>query len=373
MRRFALFPVAVGVLIISSFAQSELPRRAYFGVGLEKHPDGIRVFSITEGSAAAAAGMAIGDFIESVDDHATSSPEATVAAIARHKGGESVKIDVRRSDTRRTINVILKTYPVEQMANATLQYGSVRPYPDVRLRTIISTPDGQSGTRYPAVLLLQGGSCGSIDTPFSPNVGQPALIHTLGSRQFVTMRVEKSGVGDSEGSPCESIGFEQELAGYRAALQALRSHPSVDPQRIYLLGISLGGVFAPLLGSETSVAGIVVWGTPGGPTPPFPGRSERFFQEFARVNISAAWANVVTRVLVLHAEYDVDPVINRDVHESIARIVMNSGKGSAEFRELAGLDHCWTRHPSLEASKDRCGQGQETSALADAILGFLQR
>ena len=42
------------------------------------------------------------------------------------------------------------------------------------------------------------------------------------------------------------------------------------------------------------------------------------------------------------------------------------------FRELAGLDHWWTRHPqSLEASNDKCGQGEETRLVHDEILSFL--
>jgi len=330
------------------------------------------VFTVSEGSTAAASGIVIGDFIESVDGSAAASPEAVVAGIARHKAGELVKIAVRRNDETRTINALLKPYPYEQIANATLRYGSVTPLPNVRLRTILSIPAGQPAVRYPAVLLIQGGGCGSIDTPFSIDVGQPALIHAIGSQRFVTMRVDKSGVGDSEGPACDSIGFQEELAGYRAALNAMRSDPSVDPQQVYLLGISLGGVFAPLLAQDTKVAGIVVWGTPGGPTPPYPGRSDRFFKEFATVDVAGAWSRVATRVLVLHGEYDTDPVVSTEAHQRIARIVNDSGKGSAEFREFPRMDHCWTRHVSLEASKDKCGQGEKTSALADAILAFLR-
>jgi hypothetical protein len=39
--------------------------------------------------------------------------------------------------------------------------------------------------------------------------------------------------------------------------------------------------------------------------------------------------------------------------------------------ELRGLDHGWTRHESLEKSRGRAGQGEEVSALSDAILAFL--
>jgi dienelactone hydrolase len=197
-------------------------------------------------------------------------------------------------------------------------------------------------------------------------------MHAIGSQGFVTMRVEKSGVGDSEGPPCASIGYVEELSGYRAALTALRAHPSVDPQRVYLVGISLGGVFAPILGAETKVAGISVYGTLAVPPPPYPGRSGRFFEEFAAVSLPEAWAKTATRVQVLHGEYDIDTYVNSEGHEQIAAIVNGSGTGSAQYRELPGLDHCWTRHPSLEASKDRCGQGEPTTVLADTILAFLR-
>jgi dienelactone hydrolase len=258
------------------------------------------------------------------------------------------------------------------MANATVHYNSVVALPDVRLRTILSVPSAPSNGRFPAVLLLQGGGCGSIDAPFAPLVAQPGLMHTIGSQGFVTLRVEKSGVGDSQGAPCDSIGYHEELAGYRAALKALRVHPSVNPDRIYLLGISLGGVFAPILAAETKVAGISVYGTLVAPPPPYPGRSERFFREFAAVDVLGAWRKVATRVQVLHGEYDVNPVTTRATHESIAKVVNDSPGSSATFTELAGLDHCWSRHASLEASQDKCGQGQASTAASDAILAFLK-
>jgi dienelactone hydrolase len=356
-----------------TFAQSEnedLPRRGYFGVGLEKTEGGARVFSVAPDSTAAAMGIIVGDVIEAVDGNPATAPEVVVATIAGHKSGESVQIDLRRDSNRRTINATLQPLPLEQVANATVHYGSVVALPNIRLRTILSVPSGPSGSRFPGVLLIPGGGCGSIDTPFSPNVAQPGLMHTIGSQGFVTMRVDKSGVGDSQGAPCDSIGYKEELAGYQAALSALRSHASVNPDRIYLLGISLGGVFAPILAEETKVAGISVYGTSSGPPPVYPGRSERFFKEFASVDVADAWTKASTRVQVLQGEYDNDPYTNRG--KDIVTIVNKSSRGTATFTQLAGLDHCWSRHASLEASIDKCGQGQPTTALSDAILAFLR-
>jgi dienelactone hydrolase len=372
--RMSILGSVVGLIVGAAMAQSvpdPLPRRGYFGVALEQSSSGARVTGVAPGSTADTAGISAGDVIVAIDGLDTATTDAIINSIGRHRGGDSVSIHIQRDGESRTITVTLKAYPSEQMQNATVSYGSVESQPGVRLRTITSVPLTPAQERYPAVLLLQGGGCGSIDTPIGPQVGQPGLMHTIGSRGFITMRVEKSGVGDSQGEPCAAIGFKEEFAGYQAALKALLSHPAVDRDRIYLVGISLGGVFSPLLAAEIHVAGISVYGTPAGPPPVYPGRSERFFQEFAEVDVAAAWAKVNTRVQVLHGEYDADPVVNRAVHESIAAMINKANPGSATFREFAGLDHCWTRHPSLEASKDNCGQGEATRLVQDQILSFL--
>jgi pimeloyl-ACP methyl ester carboxylesterase len=77
----------------------------------------------------------------------------------------------------------------------------------------------------------------------------------------------------------------------------LQRHPSVEPNRVVLLGISLGGVFAPVLAREKPVRGIVVLGTLATRPPAYPDRSERFFREFDAVDVPA-WAPIDTRLLV---------------------------------------------------------------------------
>src|SRR5207253_11289434 len=41
--------------------------------------------------------------------------------------------------------------------------------------------------------------------------------------------------------------FDSELAGYRAAFRALKNYDFIDSNRVYILGISNGGGFAPLI------------------------------------------------------------------------------------------------------------------------------
>src|SRR6185503_14431424 len=161
---------------------------------LEQTTAGARVTGVAPGSTAAVTGIAVGDIIVGIDGKATATTDAVIGAIGRHRGGESISIGIRRNGEPRTIEASLKAYPTEQMKNATVDRKSVEAQPGVRLRTIVSVPVTPSKERYPAVLLIGGGGCGSIDTPIGPQVALPGLMHTIGSQGFVTYRVEKSGI-----------------------------------------------------------------------------------------------------------------------------------------------------------------------------------
>ena len=137
--------------------------------------------------------------IAAIDSVDTATPDAVVRFIGRHRGGDSVSLRIQRDGESRAIIVTLKAYPSEQMQNATVSYGWVESRPGVRLRASPPCHLRPPGSD-PAVLLVQGGGCGSIDPPIGPQVGQPALMHTIGSHGFITMRVEKSGVGDGQGA-----------------------------------------------------------------------------------------------------------------------------------------------------------------------------
>ena len=316
--------------------------------------------------------MLVGDTLAALDGAPVTSTAQVQSVIGNHREGDPLAIDIVRRGEPRHLRAVLKAFPHETFPNTVFEYGHVTLADGVRLRTILSRPANMTA-RAAAVLYLQGGGCGSIDAPWAGNTGPNAILYAITSRGFVTMRVDKPGAGDSEGPPCTEVGFREELSGYQAALAALGMHPAVDSKRMYLFGVSLGGVFAPLLASETRVAGIIVWGTLAGPPPAYPGRSDRFFQEFGPVDVAGAWRRVGARVLVLHGEYDVDPAVGRAAQDQLVAYVNEGNPGGAEFHELPHLDHCWTWHKTLEASRDNCGRGDATTALRDAVLEFLSR
>jgi len=349
-----------------------LPRRAALGVALAVDAAGsVVVSAVSAGSAGAEVGVVPGDAIAALDGTPVTSIVQVQSLIGRHRAGDSLTIDVARSGEKRRLVAVLHSLPHESLPNTTFDYGHVTLPDGIRLRTIVSRP--VKGERpAPAVLFLQGGGCSSIDVPGADARTNPyALFAAMASRGFVTMRIDKPGAGDSEGPPCAETGFREELAGYQAALRALLANPAVDKNRVFLIGISLGGFFAPLLAREVPVTGISAYGTIAFTPTTYPGRSERFFREIAVVDILAAWAAVDARVQLLHGTYDA--VSTASDHAKIAAIVNGVHPGWAEHREFEGLDHCWTRQKTAEAGRDNCGGGEATTVWNDAVLEFIGR
>jgi dienelactone hydrolase len=349
-----------------------LPRRAALGVTLAVDAAGAVVASaVSAGSAGAKAGVAPGDAIAALDGTPVTSIVQVQSLIGRHRGGDSLVIDLARSGEKKRLVAVLQSFAHESLPNTTFDYGHVTLPDGIRLRTIVSRPLNAERPA-PAVLFLQGGGCSSIDVPGASASTNPyALIAAIASRGFVTMRVDKPGAGDSEGPPCAETGFREELAGYQTALRALLADPAVDKNRVSLIGISLGGFFAPLLARDVPVSGISAYGTIAFTPTPYPGRSERFFREIAVVDILAAWAAVGARVQLLHGTYDA--VSTASDHAKIAAIVNGVHPGRAQHREFEGVDHCWTRQKTPEAGRDNCGGGEATTSWNDAVLEFIER
>jgi pimeloyl-ACP methyl ester carboxylesterase len=120
------------------------------------------------------------------------------------------------------------------------------------LAAVVSTPpDIQVGERRPAVIVLHG--FGSNMN--AGNVLQPcALLSGLG---YVTLRFDMRGCGDSEGEPGRLICLEQ-VSDTRHAVSFLARHPSVDPDRIAVLGSSFGAAVAVYTtGVDPRIAAVV--------------------------------------------------------------------------------------------------------------------
>jgi dienelactone hydrolase len=316
------------------------------------------------------------------------------------------------------------------------EYGELLPGDGARLRTIITKPQQAAG-RLPAVLFVQWLSCDTIELGANAQDGWSVMLRRLITESgMLWQRTEKSGVGESKGTPCAQLDYETELAHHRAALRQLRERPDVDPRRIVVYGASMGSNYAPLVAADQEVAGVVVWG--GGAATWFERmlRFERNALELgdtdpqalaAEVTARAAyfnryllngetpaamaasdpklgevwkrivgtsdtghygrpfafhqqaqkqnWAGAWARVRapVLVLYGEYDWFESRDAAKLIATVVNNRQAGSAKFSELPQLDHHFMRYASpRDAFKEQGGKENAAPAVT-AILDWLSQ
>jgi uncharacterized protein len=129
-------------------------------------------------------------------------------------------------------------------------------------QTIITKP--KSAGHYPAVLLIAGLGCYSLDR-LKPDDPYAHLLNGLTRRGFVTMRVEKNGEGHSQGPPCDSPQSDLQLAVRRslAGLNLLSESGFVDHHSIFIFAHSIGPLEGVLVAQKFPVRGFIAAETIG--------------------------------------------------------------------------------------------------------------
>ena len=418
-------------------AGSDLPRRAGpLGVLIDPAvSDRAIVQQVVPDSVAAAAGVLAGDTLKSIAGKPVAGMQALREITRALRSGQTVPFEIERGGAPVTLQLTLSS-ATEQIEGSVVRYDSVEVPRGYRLRTIISVPDAKDRARegrLPAFLYVQGIVCDSIDRPLRTDAYDTRLVHAMAAQGFVTMRVDKPGLGDSEGPPCSEIGVQEELEGYESALRALAAMPEVDPERVYVFGHSMGGVLAPYLAKSGLVRGSIVYGTIartwfeyelenvrrqselGGASPaevsealqqqaktsamvliekktfgdvwerwpelrqPSQGvmfdenhmstRHVRFFHELQDLNIAKAWMESRGAVLALWGEYDW--VCSREDHERIAAIINQREDGAGSVLTMPGADHAFTTHATFLGSRMAMGEGTWDQDLPRRIVEWI--
>jgi len=418
-------------------AASPLPRRAGpMGIRIDPQAaDRVLVSEVVPAGTAAAAGVVAGDTVVGIAGRVVTTSDTLRAALRDVYAGQTIRIDVLRQGAPVALPVTLADRR-EAVEGSTVSYRSVVAPNGYRLRSIVSVPERPArarGGRHPALLYVQGITCDSIDRPDRPDAADTRIVHALARQGFVTLRVDKPGLGDSEGPPCHEIGFAEELDGYRVALDALAAMPEVDPHRIYVFGYSMGGLMAPYLARDGRVRGSIVYGTlartwfeyqlenarrqsalagksaaevsedvlgqakessmilvdkktlgdvwrrwPALRQEPqglmldenhIATRSMKFFHELQDLNLARAWQESSGAVLAIYGEYDWVTALQD--HQMIADIVNARTPGAGSVLTLPQVDHGFTRHASLQDSFRAMGQGTWEAGLPDRMLAWI--
>ncbi|GIV39548.1 MAG: hypothetical protein KatS3mg033_1348 [Thermonema sp.] len=256
-----LFIVGIGVFCQLS-AQS-LPRRPFIGLDLRWNTEEevLEVARVHAGSAAEKAGILPGDRLLHLDDTPLKSYTQLLELVRRnYKVGDKVTLSIRRGGQLLSYRLRLGKYPTEQAPDFAIDYREIKT-PQGRLRCIVTRPPNSQAV--PAVLFIQGIACQSIDTPFDTQRPYTQLLYELTRQGVATIRVEKFGIGDSEGPDCIEVDFETERQAFLQALRAVKQYDFVDSTQVFLLGHSVGGILAVQIANHEPVKGIIVYGTVG--------------------------------------------------------------------------------------------------------------
>jgi pimeloyl-ACP methyl ester carboxylesterase len=423
----------VALTIAAPAGAADLARRADWQVHI-RSPNGhpwAEVLSVDAGSGAARAGLRVGDHITFVNDTELQLAHHFDDARQASRAGVPVRLRVTRDEHAMQITFTPRALAFESDPALEITYSVVTSAVGIRQRTILTKPPGNSG-KLPSLILVPWLSCSSVEVLNRKARGMDALLAGILQRSgYLTLRVERPGVGDSEGPACSQTDFTTEWAGLRAGLAQLKTQPSFDPKRLFLLGMSLGGGLAPLLAEGDEVRGIVsvcgvvkTWfehmleierrrmtlsgNTPGevnermrgfeefyteylirGKTPAqvireHPqwqslwydepahqyGRPAAYYQEVQELNLEAAWAKVRAPTLVISGEYDW--IMSQDDYERMAALVNNNSPGAATLVQWPRASHELERFASRKAAFEEEG-GTFDDAIIDLVVAWLRK
>lgn len=242
-------------------AQDPLSRTAWLGARVEpSEVNGQFAVKIVEpiGGTSKALNMQAGDYLLAINGTAVNDYPQFASELRKYKGGETANLKVVRGKKEMTLKGTFTGKPYETDDNAEVIYDAVD-FRGGKLRVIINKPNKQG--KLPAMLLVPGYTCSSIDN-LDATHPYKRIVDAFVDAGFVTVRVEKSGLGDSQNTPaCESCSLTDEIENFEAGLLKLFSLPYVDREKVVIFGHSMGGIVAPALSAKHNVAGVIVFGT----------------------------------------------------------------------------------------------------------------
>ncbi|MEH0628486.1 alpha/beta hydrolase family protein [Streptomyces stelliscabiei] len=241
------------------------------------------------------------------------------------------------------------------------------------LRSTLHIPDEPTGTRRPTAVFVHGFTSNRLELP-----NFVAMSRLLEAHGIASVRFDLSGHGESDGDFFD-VTITGEIAETRAILQTVRSFDFVDPSRIGLVGMSMGGVVAGIVAAEEpGISALCLW-SPAAVAPfeigsgYFKGRrlapeleekgyidadghrmSPALIDDIARLDVYGRSSGFAGPVHILHGDKDdIAP------HEYVRRY-LDYYDGNAHLEIVEGADHAWGTVP-------------HRTALHQSTLRFLRR
>jgi photosystem II stability/assembly factor-like uncharacterized protein/dienelactone hydrolase len=258
MPRFILF-LLFGISLFQTSAQ--LTRKPLLGARIEyvneNATSGCKVVQVVRGTSVELK-LQENDIILRIGDKDFKSSEEFTKLFLNCTPGQEVQLSVLRGKKKITLKAKVVARPYEADDNAEVIYDEAN-FRGGQLRVIINKPFKEN--KMPAMLFVPGYTCSSIDE-LTNDHPYKRIIDAYVDAGYTTMRIEKSGLGDSKNTPpCESCDLMDEIENFEVGLKKLKTLPYVDTNQIIIVGHSMGGIIVPAISAKNNVAGVVVYGT----------------------------------------------------------------------------------------------------------------
>lgn len=216
---------------------------------------------VLPGATADELGLKEGDEIVSFNQQPIENFQQIISFVQQSEVGTTLNVRLKRGDEIIELKGALQGRAKESHDAYEVVYDVVN-HKNNKLRSIVYRPLGMKhGEKRPAMYYIQGYTCQSIDHAMFPEATMQQLLNAVVQSGMVVYKIEKFGVGDSQGElRCEDVDFTTEMAGFEAGLNALKGYDFVDDSKVFIFGHSLGGVYAPLLAKTHELAGVAVYG-----------------------------------------------------------------------------------------------------------------
>ncbi len=244
------------VVSLTAIAQTP-PRKALIGLLAKPAANGIVADSILPNSSFAALAIQKGDIITGINGNNINSMESYGKSVSGIRAGERITVVFTRNGKLSQASAIAVMRPYEQSVIADVQYDWVK-FRNGYLRAITRKPKGKE--KCPAILLIPGYGCGSIENYMSSYNGK--LLTEWLKAGYAVITIEKSGLGDSYNCvPCSEVDLATDIESFDAGYTYMEQLPFTDKNKLYIWGHSMGGVIAPEVAKRHNPKGVMVFGT----------------------------------------------------------------------------------------------------------------
>jgi uncharacterized protein len=226
------------------------------------------------------------------------------------------------------------------------------------LRATLHIPGGRGTTGGPAVVFVHGFANNRME-----NRSFVLMSRLLESEGIASVRFDLSGHGESDGDFFD-VTISGEIAETRSVVRAVRAFDFADPERIGLVGMSMGGVVAGIVAAEEpGIRAVCLW-SPAAVAPFEVGAGflkgrdiaaeigEKGYFDADSHRMSPALADDIAGldvygrsrpytgpVRIIHGDQDdIAPL-------SYARRYLDHYGGNAELEVVEGADHGWSTVP----------------------------